>query len=106
MEMKIFEIEIKETLLRKIDIESESLEEALFIVNEKYNNEEIVLDFEDHINTDFDISTLNQLENDTNFTNYVLRRAEEMIINLSVEEMAKLGFGSLMNAKEEYEKTK
>ncbi len=45
--MKKFEIEIEEILQRVEEVEAETLEEALNIVDEKYDNQDIVLDYED-----------------------------------------------------------
>jgi|ERR1017187_2760674 hypothetical protein len=104
--MKTFEIEIKETLSRVVKIESESLEEATAKAKMKYDDEEIVLDYNDLINTEIDLTSFYQLKSTNEFSDFILRNAEKMITNLSLEELAKIGFGSLINAKEEYEKTK
>jgi hypothetical protein len=53
MEMKIYKIEIKETLSRTIEIEAASMDEAFLVVKEMYQSEEIMLGAEDHISTDF-----------------------------------------------------
>ncbi len=45
--MSKFQIEIEEILQRVEEVEAESLEEALDIVDEKYDNQDIVLDYED-----------------------------------------------------------
>lgn len=45
--MKKFQIEIEEILQRVEEIESESLEEALDIAEDRYSEQEIVLDYED-----------------------------------------------------------
>lgn len=42
--MKNFTIEIKEILIKEIEIDAENLEDALEIVKQKYKSEEIVLD--------------------------------------------------------------
>ena len=102
--MKTFEIEIKETLSKVIEVKSNSLEEALVKAKESYDSEKIILDYSDHINTEIDIANLSDIENDTDFGNFVLKNAEKMIVNLSQEELVRLAFGSLLNAKEEYEK--
>jgi len=51
--METFKIEVKETLTRIIDIEADSIEEAFFKVREMYRDEEIVLDSEDYVDTEF-----------------------------------------------------
>ena len=50
--MKKFKIEVQEILQRVVEVEAETFDEALKIVNEKYSNEEIVLGSEDYIETD------------------------------------------------------
>lgn len=45
--MKQFEIEIEEILQRIIKVEADSKEEAIRIAEEKYKNEEIILDEND-----------------------------------------------------------
>ena len=51
--MDTYNIEIEEILQRVIKIEAESKEEALIIANEKYRNEEIILDYNDFKNVSF-----------------------------------------------------
>lgn len=53
MKKRTFEIEIEETLLRTISIHASSFEEALNIPREKDYNDEIVLDNDDHYETEF-----------------------------------------------------
>ena len=45
--MAKYRIEIEEILQRVEEVEASNLEEALDIIDEKYNNQEIVLDYED-----------------------------------------------------------
>lgn len=45
--MKTFEIEIREVLSRVISVEAENFADAVSTVEEQYNNEEIVLDYDD-----------------------------------------------------------
>lgn len=51
--METFKIEVKETLSRIVEIEANSYDEAYFKVKEMYNSEEIVLDADDYIETEF-----------------------------------------------------
>lgn len=51
--LKEYEIEIKETLQKIVKIEANSLDEAIDIVNEKYSNEEIILDENDFKDVEF-----------------------------------------------------
>ena len=56
--MKTFEIEIKEILTRTIEVKVNTEDEALEIVKQQYNNEEIVLDSSDFVDVCF-----NNIEN-------------------------------------------
>jgi len=49
--MEIFKIEIKEKIQKVIEVSASSLDEALEIIKNKYNNGEIVLDSNDYIDT-------------------------------------------------------
>lgn len=49
--MKKYDITITETLVRHVDIEADSREEALEKANEQYENSEIVLDADDYTST-------------------------------------------------------
>lgn len=46
-------IEIEETLVRHVVVEAENSNEALAIANDAYNNEEVVLDYRDYMDTEF-----------------------------------------------------
>lgn len=50
---KVYEIEIEELLQKVVKVEANSLEEAIDIAREKYSNEEYVLDYQDHKDTEF-----------------------------------------------------
>ncbi len=100
--MKTFEIEIKETLIRRIKIKSNSLDEAMDKVKERYKKERYVLDYSDFVDTDFDISTFTKLENSNEFSNFILQKAEEMISSFSLEELARIGFGDCISALQKY----
>jgi hypothetical protein len=51
--METFKIEVIETLSRIIEIKANSMDEAYLEAKEMYRNEEIVLDENDYIDTDF-----------------------------------------------------
>ncbi len=51
--MKTFEIEIKETLSRIIEVKAETENEAFLIVKQMYQDEEIVLDSSDYVDTEY-----------------------------------------------------
>jgi hypothetical protein len=51
--METFKIEVKETLSRIIEIEANSADEAFSKIQDSYNKEEIVLDADDYVETEF-----------------------------------------------------
>lgn len=51
--METFKIELKETLSRVIEIEASSEDEALSKIQDLYKKEEIVLDADDYMETEF-----------------------------------------------------
>ena len=51
--MAKFNVEIVETLSRVIEVDAEDIDEALFIAEEMYNNDEVELDYNDKESTDF-----------------------------------------------------
>lgn len=52
----LVKVEIEETLRRVVEIEADSEEEALMIANEQYQEELIVLDSNDYVDTDIKLS--------------------------------------------------
>lgn len=51
--METFKVEVKETLSRIIEIQADSNEEALLRIEELYKKQEIVLDADDFVETEF-----------------------------------------------------
>lgn len=51
--MKTFKIEVKEILSRIIGVEANSIEDAFSIIKKQYHKEEIVLDSDDFVETEF-----------------------------------------------------
>ena len=51
--MKTFEIKIIETLSRSLEINAQSEDEALYIANQMYKDEDVILDSDDHSETLF-----------------------------------------------------
>lgn len=96
--MKTFEIEIKEVLSKTIKIKANSMNEAIVEVDKLYKNEEIVLDYTNHLSTDIDLKELGDFEKNNQFMSFILKNAEDMLSNLSIEELAKIGFGDLTRA--------
>ena len=48
-----FTIEVTETLCRHITVEAESADEAVVVVEQRYKNEDIVLDWSDFVDVEF-----------------------------------------------------
>ncbi len=53
--MQTFYIEVKETLSQLVEVTANSEDEALLSVKQRYQDEEIVLDADSHIATDFSV---------------------------------------------------
>lgn len=53
--MQTFYIEVKETLSQLVEVTANSEDEALLSVKQRYQNEEIILDADRHIATDFSV---------------------------------------------------
>ncbi len=51
--MKEYEVEIEEVMQRRVKINAENEEEAIKLIKEKYNKEEIVLDYNDFKDVSF-----------------------------------------------------
>lgn len=63
--MRKFNIEFTETLQKTIEIEAESLDEALTKAKEMYHNEEVVLTSEDFVDVEIDESSQEIINNHT-----------------------------------------
>ena len=50
---KTFKIEIEEKLQKVVEIKANSLDEAFAIAQNKYSNQEYILDYEDYKGTEF-----------------------------------------------------
>lgn len=61
-----FEVEIKETLSRTIRLEADSEDEAYKKVKNSYQQEEIVLDNDDYVETEFFVTPLVTNRNENN----------------------------------------
>ncbi|MDD2434594.1 MAG: DpnD/PcfM family protein [Bacilli bacterium] len=51
----IYKVEITETLQKTVEIEAESLDEAIKIVKKCYYQCEYILDYSNYFNTEFDL---------------------------------------------------
>jgi CRISPR/Cas system-associated endonuclease Cas1 len=100
--MNTYSIEIKETLSKVIKVESDTIKNALIIANKKYDNQEIVLDEGNLESLYIDVIGETSMEENLDFVNFVLSKAEEMISHLSIEELAKIGFGEYSQAIHEF----
>ncbi|MGX7068756.1 DpnD/PcfM family protein [Gemella bergeri] len=56
--MKNFKIEIKEVSIREINVIADNMDEALELVKKQYKNENIVLESEDYIYTEFIVNNM------------------------------------------------
>ncbi|MDP3837293.1 MAG: DpnD/PcfM family protein [Methylococcales bacterium] len=52
MSLKKYQIEITETLQRIVEVEAASLDDAIVEIRKQYENEEIILDSSDCVETD------------------------------------------------------
>lgn len=107
--MKIFEIEITETLQLVQEVKANNYDEAHQIISDKYKNEEIVLTSDEYTDTEispylYSTSYAVQIEN-IEFKNYILKNAEKALLNLSTEELIKLSFGDIENAINSFKKS-
>lgn len=59
---KTYKIYITQTLQRELEVEAESKEEALNKIEEKFNNGELLLDYDDVIDTEFSNCKLSKKE--------------------------------------------
>ncbi len=55
--METYKIEIKETLSRIVKVKAKSVDDAVLMVKEMYEREEIVLSSDDFVMTEFDDCT-------------------------------------------------
>jgi len=51
--MKNYKIEVQETLSKVVNVQASSEEEALIIIKDKYQKEEIVLEPDDFVNVEY-----------------------------------------------------
>jgi hypothetical protein len=99
--MKIFNLVITETLQRDVEIEAEDDVEALQLLEDKYNKNEIILDYQDLVDTEFsnckytkkEIQILNQITNFCeNECNECKCCPEETCILFRIEKIIKDGY--------------
>ena len=86
--MKQYDVEITETLQRTISVEANSREEALTKVKEKMRNEEVVLDSNDYIDTEYIVTVRKKMVDSREiemfffyFTPVSLFKFKEVMIN-------------------------
>lgn len=100
--MKLFEIEITETLQSVEEVKAENFEAAFLDIEAKYKNEEIVLTADEYVNTEITPYLYSKKYSDTignnQFQEYILKKAEEMINGMSTEELIRLSFGDIESA--------
>jgi hypothetical protein len=99
--MKTFDIEVTEYSTRIVQIDANSVAEAMDIANLLYKREEIKLETEDHTRTEIDIKSLVESEA---LKSFLIEKATETLQVLSIDELAKVAFGSMATANIEFEK--
>ncbi len=108
--MQKYKIEIEEKLIKILDIETNTAEEAIQQAKALYKNEDVVLSYENYNTTSFDISnedkSFQTINTDDYFYKFLIEKSHENLVNMSKEELAKLSCGSLKNAIEEFNKRK
>ncbi len=102
--MKTFDLQIIEKYIRKVGIDAPSVLQAIDIANHLYKNEVIELEESDHFETNIDIIHIDEYQNHSVFFEFVMAKAKQTLPFLSASELAFLAFGSLANAKAEFEK--
>ncbi len=102
--MHTYEIKIIETSSRTVNIDANSLTEAMDIANYLYKREEIVLDNSDHMYTDIDYVCESNESDNPELRTFIINKLNESIAIFTVEDLAKLSFGSVANAIIEFEK--
>ena len=73
-----YKVTVTETLQRTITVNAEDELDAVQKVQDMYNNEEIVLDSEDHINTDIDVKNIDKNIN-ANKDNISLEKLQNLL---------------------------
>jgi hypothetical protein len=104
--MQTFNIEIVETSSRKVQIDANSLAEAMDIAGYLYKREEIMLDNSDHVFTAIDCLYEANEADEKNLREFVINKLQQSLEFLSLEDLAKLSFGSVANALIEFKKQK
>jgi hypothetical protein len=102
--MKTFDLQIIEKSIRKVGIDAPTVLQAIDIANHLYKNEVIELEESDHFETSIDIIHIDEYQDHSVFFEFVMSKAKQTLPFLSASELAILAFGSLANAKAEFEK--
>jgi hypothetical protein len=98
--MQTFDIEITEISTRIIQIDANTITEAMEIAGLLYKREEIQLELSDHKRTEIDITEMKAYNHEAIFEKKALATIEV----LDTEELAKLAFGSMATAIVEFDK--
>lgn len=100
--LPVFEVEIVETLKKKVSVSAANYKQACQIVQNQYDGSEIVLTADDHSETRIDLVAIPPQYSTTRFAQYVSRRLVKLDC-ASVEEEAIYAFGGVVDAIESYE---
>ncbi len=101
--MNSYEIEISEIATRRVQIDANTLAEAIDIADFLYKREEIILESSDHNRTEIDIAENYAYDRDKILI-FLKEKVKETIELLNVEELAKIAYGSRAIAIIEFEK--
>jgi hypothetical protein len=101
--MQTYDIEITEISTRIVQIDANTLAEAMDIAGLLYKREEIQLESSDHKRTEIDVAQM-QSYNHEDMNQFLKQKALATLEVLDTEELAKLAFGSMATAIVEFEK--
>lgn len=103
-----YKIAIEETLRRVVEVEAESLALAVCMAEDEYNREEHVLTDNDFINVDITLAPedkrAQEYLNKSTFRSFVERCFSNGSADISLEDKARLAFGSLDNAIHDFDR--
>jgi hypothetical protein len=101
--MQTYDIEITEISTRIVQIDANTLVEAMDIAGLLYKREEIQLESSDHKRTEIDIAQM-KIHNHDAMNQFLKIKALATLEVLDTEELAKLAFGTMASAIVEFEK--
>lgn len=103
--MKSYNVIITEESKRTVQVDANSIYEAVDIASFLYKQEQITLESGDHISTEIDILDTD-IPDTPEFREFVLDKAMQTLSILDTTQLAKIAFGSSSSAFIAYEKLK